>query len=128
VEVDEQAQARDRRALADLDGPVDVHGPAAIAVAVGVEGVVPHAHAHIGDARIGEHVEEVRRRSGGIAEDDARVLQRDHRRHVDAVDEVLRQILDLVHDDPGLHGSVVRHGGRRSRHTEQGGQDEHCDR
>jgi hypothetical protein len=90
VEVDERTEACGGGALADLDRPLDVDVATAVSAALGVEGIVPHAHAHIGDAVLGEHREQVGGRAVGIAEHDTGFLERQHARHVDAVDEVGR--------------------------------------
>ena len=76
VEVDEHAEAGRGCALADLDGAGDIDVAAAVAAARRVERVVPDAHAHGVHAVVGEHVEQVGRRAGGVAEDDAALLER----------------------------------------------------
>ena len=92
VEVDDQFQPGLRRALADLDGRADVVVAAAEAVPGRVAGMVPDAHADVRHAVVGEDLKEILLLAGEVVVFDAARLLGQHRGHVHAEDEVLRQL------------------------------------
>ena len=66
VEVHQRLHAVCRRPGAERRRHGSVAVAAAVAVAVGVEGIVPHAHADVGDARVGQYLQRVGLVSGGV--------------------------------------------------------------
>ena len=109
VEVDEKAQAVFRRAAADLGGRRDVAVAAAVAAALRVKGVVPHAHADRVDAALGERGEEILFPAVEAAVHDAAALLGQDAGDVHPEDEVRGEILHLFYIQAlRAHGRQLR--------------------
>ena len=80
------------------------------------------------DAVLGEHVEQVGGRAGGVAEHDAGLLEREHARDVDAVDEVVGEALDAFDEDAGVDRPLLRCRGRGGEEAADESRDRGCDR
>ena len=70
---------------------------AAVAMTLGIEGIIPDSDADVGDAGVRQHLKDIRRVAFRVSVDNAAGFLRENAGGVHAENEILRQVFHLPH-------------------------------